>query len=113
MSTETIIDLHHCSARHSLRVVIANTPAAESAFLAYYARREAAALAAAPHRTYGDFATFVWGADDRELSENVGAPGQALSELLWPTCEHGMSYHSCYGPDHFMSREQEMARGEY
>lgn len=32
-----------------------------------------------------------------------------LLDYLYPTCEHGMSATSCYGPDHFMSREQEMA----
>jgi hypothetical protein len=45
------------------------------------------------------------------MTENAGTPGEALSELLWPTCEHGMSYHSRYGPDHFMSAAQEMERG--
>lgn len=33
----------------------------------------------------------------------------ALAELLWPTCEHGMSLASCFGSQHFMSLDQEMA----
>lgn len=35
----------------------------------------------------------------------------ALIEALDPTCEHGMSQSSCYGPDHFMSAAQEQAMG--
>ena len=34
-----------------------------------------------------------------------------LLETLYPTCEHGMSESSCYGPDHFMSAAQEQAMG--
>jgi hypothetical protein len=30
---------------------------------------------------------------------------------LYPTCEHGMSLDLCEGPGHYMSRDQEMARG--
>lgn len=35
----------------------------------------------------------------------------ALLDALYPTCEHGMSEGSCYGPMHFMSAEQEQAMG--
>lgn len=35
----------------------------------------------------------------------------AMAEFLHPTCEHGMDARSCMGPEHFMSREQELARG--
>ena len=34
-----------------------------------------------------------------------------LQEFLYPTCEHGMSADLCYGPDHFMSADQEEAMG--
>jgi hypothetical protein len=32
-------------------------------------------------------------------------------DLLYPACEHGMNLSSCYGPDHFMSADQEQAMG--
>lgn len=32
-----------------------------------------------------------------------------LVEAVFPTCEHGMSQSLCMGPDHFPSREQELA----
>lgn len=111
MTTQTVIDLHHCSARKSHRIVVANTPAAEAAFLAYYTRRDLELRT--PARSYGDLNISIWGADDSEMSANVGTPGADLDKVLFPTCEHGMNWHSCYGPDHFMSREDEIARGEY
>lgn len=108
--TETVLDLHTCSARRSLKVTVANTAAAEAAFLDFYARRDTAAREESG-RSYGDLAVGVWGRDEAEMTANVGAPFEALSELLWPTCEHGMSAHSCYGPEHFMSYAQERALG--
>jgi hypothetical protein len=39
-----------------------------------------------------------------------------LMELLYPTCHHGMALDMCqdpYGPHHFGTREQEMAREGY
>lgn len=36
-----------------------------------------------------------------------------LMEYLHPTCEHGMSAELCMGPDHFMTREQEIQRFGY
>lgn len=48
----------------------------------------------------------------RELDgQPVPADWKALLEALHPTCEHGMSESSCYGPDHFMSAAQEQAMG--
>ena len=32
-----------------------------------------------------------------------------LVDALYPTCEHGMALELCNGPDHFLSRDQEMA----
>lgn len=34
-----------------------------------------------------------------------------LADKLYPMCEHGMSADLCEGPDHYMTRDQEMARG--
>lgn len=30
-----------------------------------------------------------------------------LYDLMYPTCEHGMNAHNCYGPMHFMDADQE------
>lgn len=34
-----------------------------------------------------------------------------LTDLLYPTCEHGLSAELCWGPEHYPTRDQEMARG--
>lgn len=34
-----------------------------------------------------------------------------LYDLLYPTCEHGMSASNCYGPQHYYYDEEEQARG--
>lgn len=34
-----------------------------------------------------------------------------LVDALYPSCEHGMSAALCEGPMHYMTRDQEMARG--
>lgn len=34
-----------------------------------------------------------------------------LADKLYPLCEHGLSADLCEGPDHYMTRDQEMARG--
>jgi hypothetical protein len=99
--TKTVIDLHHCKDRYSIRVEVANTPEAEAAFARFWEGKGMS------------YALDVWGRDDTEMEESYGNPGEVLAGILFPTCEHGMSYHSCYGPDHFMSRDQEMARGWY
>lgn len=39
----------------------------------------------------------------------VPADWSNLLDFLYPTCEHGMSASSCYGPEHFMSAAQEQA----
>lgn len=35
----------------------------------------------------------------------------AAQDLLYPTCEHGLSLELCHGPDHYMSADQERAMG--
>jgi len=42
---------------------------------------------------------------------SVPATWTKLEEFLYPTCEHGMDLQSCYGPQHFMSADQERAMG--
>lgn len=50
----------------------------------------------------------------REAEANTGLIASPhLMDLLFPTCHHGMNYDMCqdpYGPHHFGTREQEMAR---
>jgi hypothetical protein len=57
--------------------------------------------------------THTWwelGAEDHSDS-TVPAGWTRLLAFLYPTCNHGMSLSSCYGPDHFMSADQEQAMG--
>jgi hypothetical protein len=61
--TATVIDLHRCSQRRSMKVTVANTAAAEAAFLAFYAKVDAAAKAERPNVSYGDYALDIWGRD--------------------------------------------------
>lgn len=44
-------------------------------------------------------------------AEPVPVEWTRLLDLLYPMCEHQMSLSSCYGPDHFMSADQERAMG--
>lgn len=79
-----------------VRISVAATPAAEEAFLAFYRR------ACPPYTGGSDYnvVTFEDVADEA---------GEALLDLAFPTCEHGMNAHLCAGPDHFLSYEQERA----
>lgn len=49
-----------------------------------------------------------WTRDDSALDEF----GELL-DVLYPTCEHGLSEILCMGPDHYPSNEQEMAMTIY
>lgn len=49
-----------------------------------------------------------------EAGEDAASDWDAFpltNRALNPLCEHQMSLHLCMGPDHFPSREQEMAMG--
>lgn len=52
-----------------------------------------------------------------ELNTENGGPGSVpvtwtrALEFLYPVCEHGLSLELCYGPDHYMSADQERAMG--
>lgn len=92
--TATLL-LHICSERRAYRVTF-STEAQAIAFL------EARKSTHAPEEIMG-----LHG----EALGSVPASWTDLLEWLYPTCEHGMSESSCYGPDHFMSADQEMAMG--
>lgn len=80
-----VLEVHICRDRRSYRATFEN----EQAAVAFIERRSSTHAFAA----IGD----------------IPAGWEALAEALWPTCEHGMSLSSCYGPDHFMSAAQEAA----
>lgn len=74
-----------------IKVSVASTPEADKAAAAFFER--------ATRYTVGE--------PYNVIGEVDGDLGAALNEVLYPSCEHGMSFHSCYGPDHFMSASQE------
>jgi hypothetical protein len=78
----------------AIKVCVADTPEADAAAAAFFRR---AATLATGHAACVD-------------EEASSVLGPALGDVFFPTCEHGMDGHSCYGPEHFPSREQEMAR---
>ena len=70
---------------------------------------EDAALAFMDRTQYGTGATLFITGEDHD--NPIPAEYTRLIERIHPTCEHGMNAHNCYGPDHFMSAEQERAMG--
>lgn len=57
--------------------------------------------------------THTWwelGAEDHS-DPSVPVTWSKLLDFLYPLCEHQMSLDSCYGPDHFMSADQERMMG--
>lgn len=66
-----------------------------------------AAAAAFLHRA----TRYVVGEPYNVFGEAFGEFGPATQEVLFPTCEHGMNLHNCYGPDHFPSAAQEREWG--
>lgn len=83
---EAVLEVHICDQRRSYRATFATEDTAV-AFIERHSRN---------HAFHG---------------EAVPAGWLRLEETLDPTCEHGMSQSSCYGPDHFMSAAQEQAMG--
>jgi hypothetical protein len=81
-----------------IKVTIADTPEADKAAAAFFKR-------ATEYRGYRDYHT---ASVDEEAST---ALGEAMAEIFYPTCEHGMSADLCMGPDHYPTREQEMQMG--
>ena len=70
-----------------VKVTIADTIAADQAAAAFFRR---VGKSQAAHV-------------DEEASEVVGS---AMSAYFYPICEHGMSAHLCYGPDHYPREDQ-------
>lgn len=81
-----------------VKITIASTPEADKAAAAFLAR--------VTHYEFGQDNYHV-----TEPGEDNNPYGDAMTELLYPTCEHGMSAQLCMGPMHFMSYEQERAMG--
>jgi hypothetical protein len=82
-----------------IKVTVADTPEADAAAAAFFER------ASVYPRPDGE-KYHVY-----EAHEDSAPLGQAMTELFFPTCEHGMSAQLCSGPQHFMSYEQERAMG--
>ena len=88
MTTNTV----YTTSQHGtdgLRVVIAATPAAEAAAIAFLRRHTAWDLGQKDYRVISDV---------QIDSEDTG---DALMDYLFPTCEHGLSAHLCAGPEHY------------
>lgn len=88
-SPSIFLEMHICHERRSYFVVWEGPNAEQMALTYLQARRSTHAV----HEVEG--ATLPRGMFPR------------LIEELYPTCEHGMSADNCYGPDHFMTRDQE------
>lgn len=83
-----------------IKVTVADTPEADAAAAAWFRRATSLANSDGIH--------YHTACVDEQASTALGS---AMAEFLFPTCEHGMSAALCMGPDHFPSREQEMAMG--
>jgi hypothetical protein len=46
-----------------------------------------------------------------ETTGSVPGTWMKLIEFMHPQCEHGLSLDLCYGPNHYMSADQERAMG--
>lgn len=75
----------------SYRVTFPGTPEGEAAAVVYITTRQAThAISEVP---------------DALIPDRF----EAINDLLYPTCEHDMDAHNCYGPQHFMDAAQERA----
>lgn len=77
-------------------IAVADTAEADQAATAYLRRMTAYEL--------GQENYHVAACIDGQVRDN-------LAELLYPSCEHGMSAQLCAGPMHFLSYDQERERG--
>jgi len=73
-----------------VRVTVSDTVAADAAAADYFRRRSTLATGHAAHV-------------DQEKTTVLGS---AMSDLFYPICEHGLSAHLCYGPDHYPREDQ-------
>ena len=73
-----------------VKVTVADTPAADAAAADFFRRRST-------------LETRHAACVDEERTEVLGS---AMSDVFYPICEHGLSAHLCYGPDHFPREDQ-------
>ena len=86
---ELLLDLHLCTERRSFAAIVAPTTAAHAAAARYLAGR----------------------LDRLAIEEIAGYSEGPLYALLHPQCSHGLSLNLCEGPDHYLTADQERARG--
>lgn len=72
-----------------IRVTVSDTPAADAAAADFFRRASTMATGHAAH-----------------VDESSTYLGPEMSDVFYPTCEHGMSAHLCYGPDHYPREDQ-------
>lgn len=73
-----------------VKVNIADTPAADAAAADFFRRVSTLETRHAAH------------VDE----EHTTVLGSAMSDVFYPICEHQMSAHLCYGPDHYPREDQ-------
>lgn len=96
------LEMHICDQRRSYFVEFHR----ECDVITFIRRHEEANEALLNAGTYGG--GYAWSpVEDSPVPEQWAA----LCDLLFPTCEHGMSADLCWGPNHYPTREEEMARG--
>lgn len=84
-----------------IKVTVAATPEADAAAAAFFKR------ATVYPRPDGE----KYHVSEIDTEATTAELGPAMTDLFFPTCEHGMDGRMCMGPDHFPSREQELERG--
>ena len=73
-----------------IKVTVSDTPAADAAAAAFFRRVSNMKTRHAAHV-------------DQEVTTVLGS---AMSDLFYPICEHGLSAHLCYGPEHYPRDDQ-------
>lgn len=94
--TATLI-IHMCSARRAYRATFST----EAQALAFLERKSAAG-----DYNWDEVPDVFWPG-----SGSVPSDWHKLLDFLYPMCEHGLSESNCYGPNHYMTAQQEEAMG--
>lgn len=76
-----------------IQVSVSDTPAADAAAADFFRRVCAYTIGETYHAAHVD-------------EEKTTTIGPAMAEYFFPLCEHQMSAHLCYGPDHFPREDQ-------